>query len=120
MKKTFIGVILVCVLLLSLALIREHMSANVMRGFYLQAIESEAKWAYSYGRVLNDTNLSSDDKLQKLRLVNEAEIPPVSAQLDSFTVFGRKVPDVREQLFQIEKLSKETANTGAENNPIIR
>lgn len=117
MKKLFIGVTLLCVLLLSLALIRECLSANVTNGLYLQAIENEAGWAYSYGRVLNDTNLSSDEKLHKLRLVNESEIPPLSAQLDSFSTFGRKVPDVREQLSQIEK---GTAATGAENNPTNR
>ena len=103
MKNVFLWIASILLSILSLALIRERLSANLMKGFYLQALESEATWAYSYGRVLNNTNLSADEKLHKLQLVSESEITPLCAQLESFPAFGRQVPDIKDQLLRIDK-----------------
>jgi hypothetical protein len=107
MKKVTYSVIVICVVLLILALIRECILAEVMNELFSQAVVNEAKWAYSYGQVLNDAKLNSDEKLLRLRLVNETEIPPVVAQLDSLSPYNKKVPEVRNQLIQTKRLEEE-------------
>jgi hypothetical protein len=99
MNKLYRLAVFVVFLALVAVLISQHLRTRFFEDLYLRQISLDADMVNSYGRVLNDTNLSQNLKLHRLDIINSTYATSIGAEMDLvFQAYGRKIPDVRKQL----------------------